>query len=365
MKRAAGGIDRSICGPLLRLLVGVVLLTPVGSAYASEARASSGCGQTPALAPGESADFSIEVGNLDREYRLHLPRGYDPARPVSLVLDFHGYTGTAEDEEVNTTRFSPHADANGYVIVFPQGTGFVAPTGQRITSWNDLAGNASLGPLGPVCSDSAFKYPNPPECGEPRPCVWATCHDDLGFIDRLLDELEQTLCVDLDRIYATGMSNGAMFVHRLGCAMPERFAAIAPVSGTLARGFNCAPSATTPISIMNIYGSEDRYVDLENSMSSDGYYYTSAKDVMAKWAGPESQNCATTPSRYATSKDGTLDLECAQQADCGTGAEVVNCAWTGGHDWPKDGDHDFGNQIIWDFFSKHSRADYRAADNSD
>lgn len=352
-------------GLVLLLLTGVVCMNPETAANASAVRASAGCGKAPGLAPGQSADFSMQVGDLDRKYRVHLPRGYDQTRPASLVLDVHGYTGTAEDEEVNTTRFSPHADANGFAIVFPQGTEFVGPTGDKITSWNDLAGNASPGPEGPVCSENAFQYPTPPECGDPRPCVWATCYDDLGFIEALLDKLEQTLCVDLDRIYATGMSNGAMFVHRLGCAMPERFAAIAPVGGTLARGFNCAPKASTPLSMMNIYGSEDRYVDLENPVSSDGYYYTSAEAVMDKWAGSDSQDCEDAATPYKTSKDGTLDLQCTERSNCETGVEVVNCTWKGGHDWPKDGDHDFGNQIIWDFFSRHSRADYRAAGNSD
>ena len=307
----------------------------------------------------------MRVGDLDREYRVHLPVGYDAAQPTSLVLDIHGYTGTAEDEELNTTRFSPHSDTNGYVIVFPQATGFVAPTGDRITSWNDLAGNASPGPEGPICSEKAFKYPHPPECGEPKPCNWATCHDDLGFIAQLLDELEATLCIDLDRVYATGMSNGGMFVHRLGCAMPERFAAIAPVSGTLARGFNCAPDKSKPVSMMSIYGSEDHFVDLEGAVSSDGFYYTSAEAVMSKWADSESQSCTSSPVPYATSQDGVLDLRCVEYPDCATGVEIANCTWKGGHNWPKDGDHDFGNQIIWEFFSRHSRADYRVAQESD
>lgn len=347
------------------LVLGLVLAGPLTGSLHAEVRASEGCGQLAPVTPGETGAFSIKVGELDREYRVHLPLGYDPQQPTSLVLDIHGYTGSAADEEINTTRFSPHADANGYVIVFPQGTGFVAPTGDKITSWNDLAGNASTGPAGPVCSETAFQYAHPPECGEPRPCVWASCHDDLGFIAALLDELEAKLCVDLDRVYATGMSNGAMFVHRLGCAMPERFAAIAPVSGTLARGFNCAPGPNSPLSLMNIYGTEDRYVDLDNPLSSDGFYYTSAEAVMGKWSDPDSQNCGASPVRYPTSQDGVLDLQCVEYPDCATGVEVVNCTWKGGHDWPKDGDQDFGNEIIWEFFSKHSRGDYQYAPASD
>jgi poly(3-hydroxybutyrate) depolymerase len=109
-----------------------------------------------------------------------------------------------------------------------------------------------------------------------------------------------------------------MFVHRLGCAMPERFAAIAPVGGTLARGFNCAPGPSTPLSLMNVYGSRDDYVSQRGGVSSDGYYYTSAEDVM-------------------------------------TGAEVVHCTWNGAHEWPGAGTVDLANDVVWEFFSRHAR----------
>jgi polyhydroxybutyrate depolymerase len=319
-------------------------------------RASAGCGLAAPASPGESSSFTLRVGELDREYLLHLPPEYDPEFPVPLVLDFHGYTGISAGEETYT-GLSHHADHEGYAVVYPQGTGFAIESGDLITSWNDLAGSASSGPAGPVCSQTADYYPHPPECGEPRPCVWASCHDDLGFIDRLLDRLETELCIDLDRVYATGMSNGGMFVHRLGCEMPERFAAIVPVGGTLARGFNCAPDA--PLAMMNIYGTRDIYVSQRGDMSSDGYYYESAEAVMTKWA--EAQECDSTTTVYETSQDGILDVACVQHDNCSTGAEVVHCTWDGAHDWPEAGGQPFGNEIIWEFFSTHSRAQYGPA----
>lgn len=319
--------------------------------------ASGGCGLQPPVVPGQSETLSMKSGALEREYRLHLPPGYKPDQPASLVLDFHGYTGTAETEEIYT-RLSSHADKYGYVVVYPQSTGFPIESGQIITSWNDQAGNASPGPEGPICSETADKYASPPECGEPVRCNWASCHDDVGFIGDLLDRLEETLCLDLDRVYATGMSNGGMFVHRLGCAMPERFAAIAPVSGTLARGFNCAPGA--PLSMMNIWGRRDHYVSEERPMSTDGYFYTSAVDVLKKWAAPASQGCASESTAYKTMADGQLGLSCVQQDKCSTQAEVVHCTWDGEHEWPQSETLDTGNEIIWEFFSKHSRSNYDA-----
>jgi len=323
-------------------------------AAGASARGSAGCGVAPPTTPGESARFTVRVGNLDREYLVHLPPAYDSRRPMSLVLDFHGYTGDAAGEELRT-RLSAHADRHGYIVVYPQSTGFLAEDGRRITSWNDLAGSASPGPEGPICSEAAQRYPHPPECGEPRPCNWASCHDDLGFVDKMLDRLEETLCFDRDRVYATGMSNGGMFVHRLGCERPDRFAAIAPVGGTLARGFNCAPGRSTPLSILNIYGSRDDYVSQRGGASSDGYYYTSAEELIRRWASAASQGCDPASTPYPTSLDGTLDLSCVQRDNCATGAEVVHCTWDGSHDWPRAGTVDLANEVIWEFFSRHAR----------
>jgi polyhydroxybutyrate depolymerase len=166
----------------------------------------------------------------------------------------------------------------------------------------------------------------------------------------LLDSLENTLCIDLDRVYATGMSNGGMLAHRLGCAMSDRFAAIAPVAGTLAKGFNCAPEL--PISLMHIHGDNDIYVRVDGKQSSDGYLYEAIDDVVGKWADKTSQHCATQTTPYPTSADGIKSMRCEQRADCATGAEVVSCGWQGGHVWPA-----FGRDVIWNFFNRHSRGD--------
>lgn len=343
------------------LSLGCATEAPPARSAEETAPVSAGCGTAPPVVPGESAAFSMRAGELEREWVLHLPPAYDAGRATPVVVDFHGYTGLAAGEEAYT-GLSLHADEHGYAVVYPQGTGFTVDSGQLITSWNDLAGSASTGPEGPVCADTADYYPPPPECGEPRPCVWATCYDDLNFIEQMLDRLEAELCVDLDRVYATGMSNGGMFVHRLGCEMPQRFAAIAPVGGTLARGFNCAPSV--PLAMMNIYGSQDGYVSQRGDVSSDGYYYTGAGEVLSKWASRESQACDSESTSYPTSQDGTLGMACVEHDNCATGAEVVHCTWDGAHDWPQDETLKPGNEVIWEFFSKHTRAGYRASQQS-
>jgi polyhydroxybutyrate depolymerase len=336
-------------------VITICLVLIVAGAVASESpRSSAGCGIKTSLAPGESVARTIQVGTLEREYRLHLPTGYDPAAPVPLLLVFHGYTGNVMEPGNAYTAFSRHADAEGYVVAYPQATGLEV-NGALVTSWNDLACNSSPGPEGPICTEDADDYPTPPECGEPSECDWCSCYDDVGFVAALLDELEGTLCIDLDRVFAQGTSNGAMFVHRLGCDLPDRFAAIAPVAGTIAKGFNCAPGPSPKISMINIYGTKDRTVPFDGSPAEDGFMYTPTSQVMKAWAGPDSQGCENEDSPYPTSRDGAQGLSCVQRANCATGAEVVDCAWEGGHDWPHQGDDQFGTDVIWEFLAKNGR----------
>ena len=315
---------------------------------------SAGCISKAPVTPGTSAQMSLKVGELDRTYRLHLPPNYDPSSPVPLVLVFHGYTGNAQETETKNTSFSRLGDERGFAVAYPQGTGFEV-NGKMVTSWNDLAGNSSPGPEGSICTDTADDYPTPPECGEPRECDWCTCYDDVGFVSSLLDEIEESVCVDLERVYATGISNGGMFVHRLGCDLGDRFAAIAPVAGTLARGFNCAPGGSPKISMINFYGTRDRVVPFDGTPSSDGFLYTPCEQVMDNWAGDGSQRCSAEDSQYPTSRDGVQGLSCVQRAGCLSGAEVVDCGWDGDHDWPRKGNDHFGVDVIWAFFEKNGR----------
>lgn len=76
---------------------------------------------------------------------------------------------------------------------------------------------------------------------------------------------------------------------------------------------------------------------------------------MGAWASAASQGCDVVESPYSTMEDGTQGLECTQRTTCTTGAEVVSCWWNGGHAWPRVGLDHFGNNIIWEFFSKHSK----------
>ncbi|HEY0300392.1 MAG TPA: hypothetical protein VGC36_03625, partial [Rhizomicrobium sp.] len=69
-------------------------------------------------------------------------------------------------------------------------------------------------------------------------------------------------CIYRNRIYSTGFSNGAFFSQVLACAMAERIAAVAPVSGG-ALAFECTPSRPVPILIQ--HGSRDDLIPVSSA----------------------------------------------------------------------------------------------------
>jgi polyhydroxybutyrate depolymerase len=352
--RIAAGVTAFTAVALLALSTTFMsAFMPGASAAPSGPPRSVGCGKVPPTAIGQTETLSLTFDGLTRTYNVHLPPSYHRNTPQSLVLAFHGYGGSAEGVENSTTLMSSHADKNGYIVVYPQATTFPGgPSYGEVSSWNDLSCSGSPGPEGPTCSDHAFRYPFPESCG-PSECNWCNCVDDVGFVDAMLDEIESAYCIDLKRVYATGFSNGGMFVQRLGCDLAERFAAIAPVHGQLAIGFNCA--AETRLAIMNVWGTKDNTLPGDDTVSSDGYYYTSVADVQALWAGSSSQNCDVDTTPYSTVSDGTRNWTCNEHANCEIGAEVVECSWRAPHWWPKTRQSSFGNDAIWEFFSNNSR----------
>src|SRR2546427_10128111 len=77
------------------------------------------------------------------------------------------------------------------------------------------------------------------------------------FIDAVIAAVERTHRIDHDRIYATGISQGAVMAHHLGCDLSSRFAAIASMEGAL-WGRSCRP--TQPVSVLQIHGTADTVV---------------------------------------------------------------------------------------------------------
>ena len=215
----------------------------------------SGCSATD-----NSALTEITVDGERRSYRVFVPPTLPQGQAVPLVLVYHGGLGNAERVE-GQSRMNEVAAEKGFIAVYPNGTGQRRFADRR--TWN----------AGICCGYSAKRQV-----------------DDVAFTRQLLDKLEKTYPVDVSRIYATGISNGAMFTYRLACEMPERFAAIAPVSGTLAKR-NCRPAQG--VAVMHVHGTADRNVPVEGGMGARSIAGVSHQSVETSLAAMRAANRCT------------------------------------------------------------------------
>ena len=78
-----------------------------------------------------------------------------------------------------------------------------------------------------------------------------------------LDYICETLPVDLDRVYLTGLSMGGTGTWMLGMAAPERFAAMAPICGS---GIYWFGEALADVPVMMYHGDLDEVVPIEESV---------------------------------------------------------------------------------------------------
>ena len=174
---------------------------------------------------------SIFTGGQWRSYRLYVPAIYTGTTARPLILNLHGYTSNAQQQQLYS-NFMPIADTANFLMVFPNGT---YSSGQRF--WN--AGISSL------------------------------LVDDISFLSALIDSLDLQYNIDLNRVYSTGMSNGGYMSHTLACELSNRITAIASVTGSIFNtqyGTNC--HVTRPVPVMQIHGTADPTVPYSGSSTS-------------------------------------------------------------------------------------------------
>lgn len=263
----------------------------------------------------------------ERHYVLRLPAAWRPGQALlPLVVVLHGGGGNARLTEA-MTGFTAKGASEGFAVVYPEGSG---GRNDGLLTWN--AGHC---------------------------CGWALEHhvDDVGFIAALLDHLLATSPIDPQRLYITGMSNGAMLTHRLGIALAERIAAIAPVVGAV---FGDEKAPAQPVSALMINGLLDESVPFAGgppggraTRAWDGTPTQPVLEQGAFWAGADGCTGATVREDH-----GGYGL---WRHTCPPGVAVMQIVVNdGGHAWPGGqrgsprGDQPSSaidaTAVIWDFF---------------
>ncbi len=247
---------------------------------------------------GARARYDLKIQGNSRSYNLYrpdLPNG----EKVPLVIVLHGGLGNAGSVEAST-GMNAVADSGGFIVAYPDGTGGRIGKMKDRRTWN--AGK---------CCGRAVKQRV----------------DDIAFIAAMIEDIGTSQPVDLRRVYVTGMSNGAMLAYRLACEIPEKLAAIIPVSGTLAVN-DCSKAKDVPV--MHIHGDNDRNVPLAGGVGEKDLSRVSHRSI------PETMRMITAPRGCSGSETVALSNSVERTIyHCADGGPVeLLIIKGGGHSWP-------------------------------
>jgi polyhydroxybutyrate depolymerase len=269
---------------------------------------------------------SLQVDGYNRSFLLNLPPNYNDSSNFPLVIALHGLAGSAEQME-RDYGLTTKSNSAGFIIVYPEGVRSDGLLGIR--TWN--AG---------TCCDFAMQHNI----------------DDVKFIRQLIQKLTATYKINAKKIYATGMSNGAMMTYRLGCELSQYLAAIAPVSGTLLTTQPCQPAK--PMPVLHIHSAIDNKVPYAGGYGLANYYFPPVDSTLRVWAGID--GCNGTPQVVTAAPLYTQ----TQFAGCSDTTTVqLYLTKDGGHSWPggaparpaADPPSAAFNatDLIWDFFKRY------------
>ena len=283
-----------------------------------------GCARTTHAKDTMDTAGTITVGGRQRTYLIHLPSGYDPARPVPLLIALHGSGNTGADMS-DLTGFNALADTQGFLVAYPDGID---------GSWADR-NNTDADRAGV---------------------------DDVAFLDALVGHLSAAYAVDPARVYVTGMSNGGFMATLLACVLSDTVAAVAPIAATMPLSLvsQCPPGR--PVPLLLIHGLSDT-VDPPGGGKVDAQGgkigpIASDAETVAFWAKRDGCWAAPTITDLPTTGIGKTQVRQTDYSACWDGAGVTYDALTGvGHVWP-GGPHytpkDFdASAVVWSFFAAH------------
>ncbi len=270
----------------------------------------------------------LTIDGINREYYLYVPRNVD--RSLPLVIALHGGRGQPQ-QFAKTTGLNFEADKQNFMVVYPAGID---------RHWNDDRDSQTL----------------------PK-------QEDVKFISAVIDDIQKIYNIDLQRIYATGISNGGFMTQRLACELSDRITAFASVASTMAAPLssNCQPKS--PRSIVMINSPDDRIIPWNGGTMTKGEGGTilSVPQTIDLWR--TKSRCdrhpqISSPIISNAPNDGT-QVKIARYGNCLGKNEIslVTIAG-GGHTWPGGFNQPriivgtTSNQLdassfIWSFFQQH------------
>jgi polyhydroxybutyrate depolymerase len=331
-----GCVPARACGRLIAATAAALLLAAAIAGCGNHAAAAnagtlptasgtSGCGHPAASG---SLQYNLTVSGHQRMVIVHIPAGYTSKSKLALVLNLHGSESTASAQE-QFSGMDATADADHFIVAYPQA---LIPDGPGY-DWNI--------PGEPMVNG---KYPA------------ASAPSDVAFLTTLVRDLAGRYCIDLGRVYATGVSGGGRMASQLACDASSVFAAIAPVAG-LRYPDPCPDSR--PVPVITFHGTAD-HIDPFDGFGL-GYWTYSVPTAAHLWASHD--HCDASPQN--TSGHG---YRLTRYTGCSGSTQVELYAITGeGHEWPggpvmpsaitsvlgPQSNAVSANALMWDFFNAH------------
>ena len=296
-------------GMVIGLSAGTTVVTAQYQTYSS---------QVTVQVSGAFLQRNVAVsGQGIRHYSIYVPPFGDTS-PHPAILSLHGGGGSAMIQ-ASTSLLNKFAQAEKIYVVYLEGTG-------AIQTFN----------AGSCCGSSQTQNV-----------------DDVLYVRTVLDDIETNYNVNPAKIFATGFSNGSMMSHRLACAVADRVAAIAAVSGgsgqfdkALNQYYVCNP--TRPIPVLHIHAANDRNYPFAggvgDGISSTNFYPIDA--TISDWIGRNNvtaqatvENVTSTTTCYHYSAVANTSKPSAPVILCKLNPvdvydSVNSIVFGGGHSWP-------------------------------
>ena len=263
---------------------------------------------------------TIRLG--ERSYRIDLPAR---AEGAPLILALHGGGGSA-DQFARSSGLSRPANAQGYAVIYPEGTG-------RAGTWN-----------GGYCCGAAQR----------------NRVDDVAFLDAVIADAVARFRLNPARVYLTGMSNGSIMAETYAALRPGKVRAVAGVAGTMdARRLR--PKGKVPL--LHIHGTADDMVPYAGGRGATSLTRTdfaSVAAVEAAFLAPYPM-LARTERVIDRAADGMRVIERNYANGRGVTQVRILTVEGGGHAWPgsrraprQGGTRDItANAEVLRFFAEH------------
>ena len=254
-------------------------------------------GSTPSVGCGKAAPtmttLTLTVNSAQRTTILGLPSNYNPNTPYRLIFAFHGWGGNGSQVagSGNNGYYGIRAQSNNQAIFF-------APDG----------------------SDDP-----------PNGLGWPNDNGaDMAFIRAMVTWAKDNLCVDQNRIFATGFSYGGMISNLIGCQMSDVFRAVAPMAG-----------------MFNVYGMPGSSLCANQRNVATWVAHGDMDTVVATSGGAAARDYFLGVNHCTMTSATTTPTPCVAYAGCDQGYPVHWCQFSGAHTPPS-----FSGTGIWAFFSQ-------------